>query len=212
MLANLLKLSLSSAILFSGLSGAHAEFYKYGNAQCEKCSPDEYLEIVHDRINHGEYAYVDDPACGDISTTSQALASAVMNGLKAYNGAGGSEAFVGSLSSVANSIGIHGEVGNILNGYANSVGHAACKAVCGSLPPDATVTGNRVQVEGARDGQEGQMFTIKAGEKGEWTHVFYPVASTGAVCVVVSNWSHNKDRNINFFYWFKTSAPLIEER
>lgn len=209
--SSILTMIVFVAIAWSISVSAHAQLTKYGDADCDKCRPGEYKQVVSDVILHGEYVHRDDPPCGDISAANQGIGEAIADGvvkttLNPY-------ALVGSLNVVAKNLHIEGSVGTLLSKYANDNGHASCKVICGALPSGAVVTGIRTRVQTVfHTTDPNAMAIIGQNKKGDFAHVFFADVKPNSICQVISNWSHNRDRKIELSYWFTSAVPPIEER
>lgn len=187
-----------------------AQLAKHGEPECDSCKSGEYLQTVFDSVPPGMYVYVDDPPCLDGTGTTSGVSARISSSNKSD-----SEKAAGAVLPVANALGIGGDVKKILMDFAgaNEKQYARCSAVCGAMPKGATLTAIRLYVESWN--APGQLNQCQPGSQctgSGFSRAFPHTVSDQAVCVVVSNWSHNLTRKVKLQYWFKSDIQPVEYR
>ena len=187
--------------------GANAQLFSPGTPGCESCKADEYLLRITDTVPAGgNYVHVDDPACGNAAEVNQQVGAIIAGAPKAAEGKKGA----GEIKAVANALGVQGgTLGKLFADYADT-NKARCHPVCATVPEGAVVTGLAFHMKPWN--ADGLMKCQIGNQCAGFARVFPHVQSKQAVCVVVSNWSHNLARPVKMEVWFKSAIQPVEYR
>lgn len=190
------------------VSEAQAELFHPGTSGCEGCKPDEYLLRISDTVPPGgRYVHMDDPPCANADAVNKQLGAIIAT---APSPSQAKEA-AGEIGAVAKGLGIYGGMlGKIVSDYAD-LNQARCHPVCATIPEGAEVTGIAFYMQ-AWNALNKVKCDIGNQCIAGFSRVFPHVQSKNAICVVVSNWSHDQARPVRMDLWFKSAIQPVEYR
>ena len=205
----------------TGINQASAEetpptstIFKPGTPECENCGPGEYELKVTDTIPHADYAYHDEPPCGQTTPPIKKIGDAIQTGMEAYAGSYDVKAIASTLANAADALGVGGSVGSFLHQWQPT--YSACKLVCGVVPEGAHVTGTKFLMTILyKPSHPGAMEEVNDGGSEppaphqDYARIHTVQRSGRAVCSNISNWSGDKSRAIVMKIYFTTEVEPV---